>query len=85
MALARTALSSSRCRPHVGPRLGGVAPGRVPLAVKAPGRALGHGRPWSLGVALALVLLAALTAPEGAADQAAICQRHNGAVACRVW
>lgn len=34
---------------------------------------------------MALLLLAAFTAPEGAADQAAICQRHNGEAACRVW
>lgn len=40
---------------------------------------------WSLGVALALLLTAAVMAPEGAADQAAICQRHNGVDACRVW
>ena len=32
-----------------------------------------------------LVLLAGLLAPERPADQAAICQRHAGAVACRVW
>ena len=24
-------------------------------------------------------------APEAPEDQAAICQRHNGEVACRVW
>lgn len=32
-----------------------------------------------------LLLLATLLAPEAPQDQAAICQRHNGAVACRVW
>jgi hypothetical protein len=37
------------------------------------------------GIALALVLLALLVAPEQPADQEAICQRHNGAAACRVW
>jgi hypothetical protein len=32
------------------------------------------------------VLAAALwMAPEAPQDQAAICQRHNGAAACRVW
>ena len=32
------------------------------------------------------VLAAALwMAPESPQDQAAICQRHNGAAACRVW
>ena len=34
---------------------------------------------------LALVLAAALLAPEQPAAQAEICQRHNGASACRVW
>lgn len=32
-----------------------------------------------------LVLLAVLLAPERPWDQAAICQRHAGPVACRVW
>jgi len=32
-----------------------------------------------------LVLLAVLVAPERPRDQAAICQRHAGAAACRVW
>jgi hypothetical protein len=32
-----------------------------------------------------LSLAAVLIAPEQPHDQAAICQRHNGAEACRVW
>ena len=32
-----------------------------------------------------LVLVAVLVAPERPLDQAAICQRHAGPVACRVW
>jgi hypothetical protein len=36
-------------------------------------------------LALALVLVAALLAPEQPIAQADICQRHNGAAACRVW
>jgi hypothetical protein len=32
-----------------------------------------------------LLLLAVLVAPERPRDQAAICQRHAGPVACRVW
>ena len=36
-------------------------------------------------VVLVLVLLAVLVAPERPLDQAAICQRHAGPVACRVW
>ncbi|MCP9927131.1 serine protease inhibitor [Cyanobium sp. CH-040] len=54
------------------------AAGADPAAAAAPG----------LITALAvgtLVLLAALLAPEQPQDQAAICQRHNGSVACRVW
>ena len=42
------------------------------------------GLPTLLVVGL-LVLLAATLAPERPQDQAAICQRHNGPVACRVW
>jgi hypothetical protein len=45
--------------------------------------------PASVGVPLALAAvllsLAVLVAPERPADQEAICQRHNGAAACRVW
>jgi hypothetical protein len=38
-------------------------------------------------LALAAVLLgvALLVAPEQPRDQEAICQRHNGVAACRVW
>jgi hypothetical protein len=37
-------------------------------------------------VLVALLLgVAAVAAPEAPQDQAAICQRHNGPVACRVW
>ena len=36
-------------------------------------------------LALLLVLAAVVIAPERPQDQEAICQRHNGAVACRVW
>ncbi|MCS5691067.1 hypothetical protein NZK33_03595 [Cyanobium sp. FGCU-6] len=32
-----------------------------------------------------LVVMAVLVAPERPADQEAICQRHNGVAACRVW
>ena len=33
----------------------------------------------------ALLLLAVLMAPEQPLAQASICERHNGAAACRVW
>jgi hypothetical protein len=36
-------------------------------------------------VAVLLTLAAALVAPERPQDQEAICQRHNGVAACRVW
>jgi hypothetical protein len=32
-----------------------------------------------------MLTAALLAAPEAPQDQAAICQRHNGPVACRVW
>jgi len=32
-----------------------------------------------------LCLMALLVAPEHPQDQEAICQRHNGVAACRVW
>lgn len=38
-----------------------------------------------LPVVLALVLAAALIAPEQPRAQAEICERHNGAAACRIW
>ncbi len=39
----------------------------------------------SVGLVLALLTLAVCTAPEAPENQAAICQRHNGEAACRVW
>ncbi len=38
-----------------------------------------------LALAGLLSLLALLVAPEHPKDQEAICQRHNGVAACRVW
>lgn len=38
-----------------------------------------------LALAAVLLLLALLLAPEQPGDQEAICQRHNGVAACRVW
>ena len=35
--------------------------------------------------AAVLLLVAVVAAPERPGDQAAICQRHNGVDACRVW
>jgi len=38
-----------------------------------------------LALAGVLILMAVLVAPEQPQDQEAICQRHNGVAACRVW
>lgn len=38
-----------------------------------------------LPAVVALVLGAALVAPEQPRAQAEICERHNGPAACRVW
>ncbi len=41
---------------------------------------------WSpLVLVAALLVMAFALAPEAPQDQAAICQRHNGPAACRVW
>ncbi|MCP9791648.1 hypothetical protein KBZ20_12605 [Vulcanococcus limneticus Candia 3F8] len=41
---------------------------------------------WPLAwLVAALLAAAALLAPEQPSAQAAICQRHNGLAACRVW
>jgi len=39
----------------------------------------------ALPLVLVLTLAAALLAPEQPGAQAEICQRHNGASACRIW
>jgi len=36
-------------------------------------------------LAVVLVLMALVVAPEQPQDQEAICQRHSGEAACRVW
>jgi hypothetical protein len=38
-----------------------------------------------LWVALLLWMVATVVAPEQPRDQEAICHRHSGEVACRVW
>ncbi|MFM7266554.1 MAG: hypothetical protein ACKOZW_13375 [Cyanobium sp.] len=63
----------------------------TPAAASQPARGIaGRGtRRSSMGVPLALagllLALAVLVAPERPADQEAICHRHNGVAACRVW
>ena len=58
--------------------------GARPALMAAPATPQPLGLPTLLAVGL-LLLTAATLAPERPQDQAAICQRHNGPVACRVW
>lgn len=51
-----------------------------------PSRAQGGRRGWAPALLVAALLATAFAlAPETPQDQAAICQRHNGPAACRVW
>ncbi|MCP9886919.1 serine protease inhibitor [Cyanobium sp. ATX 6A2] len=68
-------MGAAQFRPQLAAR-----PARVGLAEEPQPLGL----PILLAVGL-LVLMAATLAPERPQDQAAICQRHNGPVACRVW
>ena len=52
------------------------------LLLPAARRSVGLGALMVVGVVLASAML---LAPEQPVDQAAICERHNGAQACRVW
>lgn len=68
-----------------GPRAGRVRP---VLAAHPSRAARGLASAQSLrGLALVglFLVLAALLAPEQPRAQAEICERHNGAAACRVW
>jgi hypothetical protein len=64
-------------------------PRLLPTSLVRPGR----GRPCSFPHAVAVlpllvvavVLTAALVAPEQPEQLGAICERHNGPAACRVW
>lgn len=61
-------------------------PGMPICAPRQRGRlALGDSPASPLLLAAVLCLMAVLVAPEQPQDQEAICQRHNGAAACRVW
>jgi hypothetical protein len=60
----------------------------LPVAHALPvahGRARVRVRGLLLPAVLCLVLGAALLAPEQPRAQAEICERHNGAAACRIW
>ena len=69
--------------------LGRAVPQRVGQGLRAAAPASGvvpeSALPTLPLVVVVLVLLAVLVAPERPGDQAAICQRHAGPVACRVW
>ena len=55
-----------------------ATPRRLPTARRRRGAS-------GLLLVAALLLLAVLMAPEQPLAQASICERHNGAAACRVW
>lgn len=76
--LRRSSLSQGLTGALAAPSGGGAAAPWLPARVgSAPGIPL---------LLLAVWLsAAALVAPEQPLDQEAICQRHNGAAACRVW
>ena len=71
-----------------------ATPGATPAAVAgcrprpsvSRSRLQGSWGGWSPLVLVAVLLVTAFAlAPETPQDQAAICQRHNGPAACRVW
>ena len=56
----------------------------APLST-SPSRPGGAGVTVPAALAAVLMLVAVVVAPERPQDQEAICQRHNGVEACRVW
>lgn len=52
---------------------------------KGPATPVGAAPAVPLLLSAVLCLVALLVAPEQPRDQEAICQRHNGVDACRVW
>jgi hypothetical protein len=57
---------------------------RLATSVESNPLGLGSGTA-ALLLALVLLLVATLVAPEQPGSLGTICQRHNGADACRVW
>jgi hypothetical protein len=86
-AMGPRPLASSRPARRRLPCWSPPAGGRLGLKRRPPGTlALGAGDgPVSALVVALLILVALLLAPERPRDQEAICQRHNGVAACRVW
>jgi hypothetical protein len=75
-------------RPLPAPALAarGLQAGCLSRQTGSPSRPQGARRGWSpVLVVVALLVTAFALAPETPQDQAAICQRHNGPAACRVW
>jgi hypothetical protein len=66
--------------------VGRVLERRAPLLASLPvARPRIRRRQLVLPAVVALLLGAALLAPEQPAAQAEICERHNGVAACRIW
>lgn len=65
-------------------RSSGLRPRRLAASTNATPFGLGAGTA-ALLLALVLLLVATLVAPEQPGSLGTICQRHNGAEACRVW
>ena len=66
------------------PRLVSAGAAALPLRLRLRATRR-HGCAGGLLLVAALLLLAVLMAPEQPMAQASICERHNGAAACRVW
>jgi hypothetical protein len=83
-------VTGSRAASSIAPGLRAALDFPAPISktpVSPRHRARSSGREITVPAVLAgvLLLLALVVAPEGPQVQEAICQRHNGAEACRVW
>jgi hypothetical protein len=83
-------VTGSRAASSIAPGLRAAFDFPVPISktpVSSRQRSRSSGREITVPAVLAgvLLLLALVVAPEGPQVQEAICQRHNGAEACRVW
>ena len=66
--------------------VGRVLERRAPLLASTPAAGSRvRRRQMVLPAVVAVLLGAALLAPEQPAAQAEICERHNGVAACRIW
>lgn len=86
MAAVLPAILVNRPVPRARPsRLRMPAQGIGSAARRAPALRRGASPGVPLVLAAILVSVAAVVAPERPQDQEAICQRHSGVLACRVW